>query len=149
MFTFAQKVFFLFLFFFLARGAESNGKKRGICFEGSSSASDLPLFLHERWVWVKIPCWKGDLSGGWTEGGVCLRGTSISNCVALLSAMQFLLKSVRKYRLRRRNRSSENIMQSELWPLRDGNFLGQCLHIARTLEMVITNSQERTDANEA
>lgn len=31
-----------FSFSFLPRGDESNGKKRGTCFEGSSSASDLP-----------------------------------------------------------------------------------------------------------
>lgn len=75
----------------------------------------FPLLHHERWVCLKIHCWKGELNGGWTEGGVCLGGIFISNCVALLSASKhFLFKRVKKYRLGESSRCAENNILPEL-----------------------------------
>lgn len=57
------------------------GRSVGPALKAAALLLIFPLFYHERWVCLKIRCWKGELNGGWTEGGVCLRGMSISNCV--------------------------------------------------------------------
>lgn len=72
------------------------GRSVGPALKAAALLLIFPLFHHERWVCLKIHCWKGELNGGWTEGGVCLGGISISGCVALLSASKhFLFKRVR------------------------------------------------------
>lgn len=91
------------------------GRSVGPALKAAALLLIFPLFHHERWVCLKIHSWKGELNGGWTEGGVCLRGISISNCVALLSASKhFLFKRVRKYRLRKSSGSTESNVWSEL-----------------------------------
>lgn len=110
---FVQTVCFFVLFFFLPWGLESNGKKRGTCFEGKQLCfwSSHCSTMKDGSAW-RSTVWKGELKGGWTEGGVCLGGISISNCVALLSVSKhFLFKRVRKYRPGRIHRREENRKQ--------------------------------------
>lgn len=105
----AQKVY---IFLFYLEGENAMGRSVGPALKAAALLLIFPLFHHERWVCLEIHCWKGELNGGWTEGGVCLGGISISYCVALLSSSKhFLFKRVRKYRLRR---STENNIWSEL-----------------------------------
>lgn len=96
------------------------GRSVGAALKAAALLLIFPLLHHERWVCLKIHCWKGELNGGWTEGGVCLAGISISNCVALLSASKhfFLLKRVRKYRLREAEEAQKNTCSPSSYLLR-------------------------------
>lgn len=91
------------------------GRSVGPSLKAAALLVIFPLLHHERWVCLKLHCWKGELNGGWTEGGVCPGGMYISNCVALLSASKhfFFSKGWTKYRLGESSRCAENNKQFE------------------------------------
>ena len=79
----------VFFFSLYLEGERAMGRSVGPALKAAALLLIFPLFHHERWVCLKIHCWKGELNGGWTEGGVFPGGMSISSCIALLSCFFF------------------------------------------------------------